>query len=90
MTKAELVDSIASEDRSSQGTAERIVSDDLRRHRRGPQERRQSPHLWVRHVSGFGAQGAHRSQSEDRRSIQISASRSAKFKPGKTLKDSLN
>jgi nucleoid DNA-binding protein len=90
MTKAELVDSIASKTDLPKGTAERIVStifDDIVGALKGGEKV---------HISGFGTfQVSDRKARTGRNpktgeAIQISASRSAKFKPGKTLKDSLN
>ena len=90
MTKAELVDSIASKTDLPKGTAERIVTtifDDIVTALKGGDKV---------HISGFGTfQVSDRKARTGRNpktgeAIQISASRSAKFKPGKTLKDSLN
>ncbi len=90
MTKAELVDSIASKTELPKGTAERIVStifDDIVAALKGGDKV---------HISGFGTfQVSDRKARTGRNpktgeAIQIAASRSAKFKPGKTLKDSLN
>jgi len=90
MTKAELIDSIASKIELPKATAERVVTlifDDIVASLKGGDKV---------HISGFGT-----FQVSDRKArtgrnpktgemIQIAASRSAKFKPGKTLKDSLN
>jgi len=61
MTKAELVDSIASKTDLPKGTAERIVAtifDDIVAALKSGDK----VHiLWVRYVSGFGSQGSHRS-----------------------------
>ena len=90
MTKAELIDSIASKIDLPKGTAERIVStifDDIVGALKGGDKV---------HISGFGTFQVSDSKARTGRNpktgeaIQISASRSAKFKPGKTLKDSLN
>lgn len=90
MTKAELVDSIASKTDLPKGTAERIVTtifDDIVAALKGGDKV---------HISGFGTfQVSDRKARTGRNpktgeAIQIAASRSAKFKPGKTLKDSLN
>ena len=90
MTKAELIDSIASKVDLPKGTADRIVSlifDDIVTALKGGDKV---------HISGFGTfQVSDRKARTGRNpktgeAIQISASRSAKFKPGKVLKDSLN
>jgi DNA-binding protein HU-beta len=90
MTKAELIDSIASKIDLPKGTADRIVSlifDDIVAALKGGDKV---------HISGFGTfQVSDRKARTGRNpktgeAIQISASRSAKFKPGKVLKDSLN
>jgi DNA-binding protein HU-beta len=90
MTKAELIDSIASKVDLPKGTADRIVSlifDDIVAALKGGDKV---------HISGFGTfQVSDRKARTGRNpktgeAIQISASRSAKFKPGKVLKDSLN
>ena len=90
MTKAELVDSIAAKTDLPKGAAERIVAtifDDIVAALKGGDKV---------HISGFGTfQVSDRKARTGRNpktgeAIQISASRSAKFKPGKTLKDSLN
>ena len=90
MTKAELVDSIASKTDLPKGTAERIVVtifDDIVSALKGGDKV---------HISGFGTfQVSDRKARTGRNpktgeAIQIAASRSAKFKPGKMLKDSLN
>jgi nucleoid DNA-binding protein len=90
MTKAELIDSIASKIDLPKGTAERIIAtifDDIVAALKGGDKV---------HISGFGTfQVSDRKARTGRNpktgeAIQIAASRSAKFKPGKTLKDSLN
>ena len=90
MTKAELIDSIASKVDLPKGTADRIVSlifDDIVAALKGGDKV---------HISGFGTfQVSDRKARTGRNpktgeAIQISASRSAKFKPGKVLKDTLN
>jgi nucleoid DNA-binding protein len=90
MTKAELIDSIASKTDLPKGTAERIVGtifDDIVAALKGGDKV---------HIAGFGTfQVSDRKARTGRNpktgeAIQISASRSAKFKPGKMLKDSLN
>ena len=90
MTKAELIDSIASKVDLPKGTADRIVSlifDDIVAALKGGDKV---------HISGFGTvQVSDRKARPGRNpktgeAIQSEASRSAKFKPGKTLKDSLN
>lgn len=90
MTKAELVDSIAAKIDLPKGTAERIVAtifDDIVGALKNGDKV---------NISGFGTfQVSERKARTGRNpktgeAIQIEASRSAKFKPGKTLKDSLN
>lgn len=90
MTKAELVDSIAAKTDLPKGTAERIVAtifDDIVGALKNGEKV---------NISGFGTfQVSERKARTGRNpktgeAIQIEASRSAKFKPGKTLKDSLN
>lgn len=90
MTKAELVDSIAAKTDLPKGTAERIVAtifDDIVGALKNGDKV---------NISGFGTfQVSERKARTGRNpktgeAIQIEASRSAKFKPGKTLKDSLN
>ncbi|MBI3769673.1 MAG: HU family DNA-binding protein [Deltaproteobacteria bacterium] len=90
MTKAELIESISSKVDLQKSTAERIVNtifDDIVAALKNGDKV---------NISGFGT-----FQVSDRKArigrnpktgeaIQISASRSAKFKPGKMLKDSLN
>jgi DNA-binding protein HU-beta len=90
MTKAELIDSIASKADLQKATAERIVNaifDDIVGALKGGDKV---------NISGFGT-----FQISDRKArtgrnpktgeaIQIAASRTAKFKAGKSLKDSLN
>ena len=91
MTKAELIESMASKLDLPKGQAERAVNTDLRRHRRRAPERRQGQHL---RASGRSpsprARRAPVAIPKTGESIQIAASKSAKFKAGKTLKDSLN
>lgn len=90
MTKAELIDSIATKTDLPKGTAERIVNtifDDITGALRNGDKV---------NISGFGTfQVANRKARTGRNpktgeAIEISASRSAKFKPGKSLKDTLN
>lgn len=90
MTKAELVDSIAAKTDLPKGTAERIVAtifDDIV----GALKKGEKVN-----ISGFGTfQVSERKARTGRNpktgeAIQIEASKSAKFKPGKTLKDTLN
>lgn len=90
MTKAELVDSIAAKTDLPKGTAERIVAtifDDIVGALKNGEKV---------NISGFGTfQVSERKARTGRNpktgeAIQIEASRSSKFKPGKTLKDSLN
>jgi DNA-binding protein HU-beta len=90
MTKAELIDSISSKADLPKGTAERVVNtifdDIVEALKKGDKV----------NVSGFGTfQVSNRKARTGRNpktgeAIEISASRSAKFKPGKLLKDSLN
>ena len=88
MTKAELIDSIASKTDLPKGTAERIVAtifDDIVAALKSGDKV---------HISGSArfrfriARRAPVAIPKTGEAIQISASRSAKFKPGKTLKDS--
>jgi DNA-binding protein HU-beta len=90
MTKAELIDSIASKMELPKGTAERIVNtifDDITAALKSGDRV---------NISGFGTfQVSDRKARTGRNpktgeAIQIEASRTAKFKAGKTLKDSLN
>ena len=90
MTKADLIDSIASKLDMPKGQAERAVNtifDDIVGALRNGDKV---------NISGFGTfQVSDRKARTGRNpktgeAIQINASRSAKFKPGKTLKDSLN
>jgi len=90
MTKAELTESIASKIDLPKATAERVVAlifDDIVAALKGGDKV---------HISGFGTfQVSERKARTGRNpktgeAIQIAASRAAKFKPGKTLKDSLN
>jgi len=90
MTKAELIESITSKMDLPKGTAERIVNtifEDIVAALKGGDKV---------NISGFGTfQVSNRKARTGRNpktgeAIQISASRSAKFKAGKSLKDSLN
>jgi DNA-binding protein HU-beta len=90
MTKAELIDSIASKMELPKGAAERIVNtifDDITAALKSGDRV---------NISGFGTfQVSDRKARTGRNpktgeAIQIEASRTAKFKAGKTLKDSLN
>ncbi len=90
MTKAELIESLANKLPLNKAEAERainIVLDDMI----GALKQGQRVN-----ISGFGTFSVSQRQPRTGRnpktgeSIQISASRSAKFKPGKQLKDSLN
>jgi integration host factor alpha subunit len=90
MTKAELIESISSKVDLQKGTAERIVNtifDDIVAALKNGDKV---------NISGFGTfQVSDRKARTGRNpktgeAIQINASRSAKFKPGKVLKDSLN
>jgi DNA-binding protein HU-beta len=90
MTKAELIDSISSKVDLPKGTAERIVNtifDDIVGALKNGDKV---------NISGFGTfQVSDRKARTGRNpktgeAIQIGASKSAKFKAGKTLKDSLN
>jgi DNA-binding protein HU-beta len=90
MTKAELIDSISLKIDLPKASAERIVNtifDDIVTALKGGDKV---------NISGFGTfQVSDRKARTGRNpktgeAIQISASRSAKFKAGKTLKDSLN
>jgi len=90
MTKAELIDSIASKIELPKGIAERVVNtifDDIVAALKGGDKV---------NVSGFGTfQVSERKARTGRNpktgeAIEIAASRTAKFKPGKTLKDTLN
>jgi DNA-binding protein HU-beta len=90
MTKAELIDSISSKIDLPKGTAERIVNtifDDMVAALKSGDKV---------NISGFGTfQVSERKARTGRNpktgeAIQIAAARSAKFKAGKALKDSLN
>ena len=90
MTKAELIDSISSKIDLPKGTAERIVNtifDDIVGALKSGDKV---------NISGFGTfQISERKARTGRNpktgeAIQIAAARSAKFKAGKALKDSLN
>ncbi|MBE3604207.1 HU family DNA-binding protein [bacterium] len=90
MTKADLVDDLANKLGFHKGEAEKavnIVLDDIiNALKQGERE----------NISGFGTFSVSTRHARTGRNpktgetIQISASRSAKFKPGKQLKDSLN
>jgi nucleoid DNA-binding protein len=90
MTKADLIDSISSKIDLPKGTAERVVNtifdDVVAALKNGDKV----------NISGFGTfQAANRKARTGRNpktgeAIEIPASRSAKFKPGKSLKDALN
>ena len=90
MTKADLIDSISSKIDLPKGTAERAVNmifDDIVAALKNGDKV---------NISGFGTfQASDRKARTGRNpktgeAIQIPASRSAKFKPGKSLKDALN
>jgi integration host factor beta subunit len=90
MTKADLIDDLAAKIGLPKGEAERavnIVLDDI------IGALKQGERV---NISGFGTFSVSTRQPRTGRnpktgeSIEISASRSAKFKPGKQLKDSLN
>lgn len=90
MTKAELIEALSNKLPLNKADAERainIVLDDV------IAALRQGERV---NISGFGTFSVSTRQARTGRnpktgaSIQISASRSAKFKPGKQLKDSLN
>ena len=90
MTKAELIETLASKLPLNKADAEKainIVLDDI------ITSLKQGQRV---NISGFGTFSVSERQARTGRnpktgeSIQISASRSAKFKPGKQLKDSLN
>jgi DNA-binding protein HU-beta len=90
MTKADLIEGLANKLGIGKGEAERavnIVIDDI------TNALKQGERV---NVSGFGTFSVSTRQARTGRnpktgeSIEISASRSAKFKPGKQLKDSLN
>ncbi len=90
MTKAELIEALANKLPLHKADAEKavnIVLDDIDR---GAQAGERV------NISGFGTFSVSTRQARAGRNpktgetIQISASRSAKFKPGKQLKDSLN
>jgi DNA-binding protein HU-beta len=90
MTKADLIDSIASKLDMPKGQAERAVNtvfDDIVGALRSGDKV---------NISGFGTfavSARRRARAATRRpgeSIQIAASKSAKFKAGKSLKDQLN
>jgi integration host factor beta subunit len=90
MTKAELIESVASKVDLPRATAERAVNtmfeDIIGALKQGDKV----------NISGFGTFSIATRKARVGRnpktgeSIEISASRAAKFKPGKTLKDSLN
>ncbi len=90
MTKADLIDSISSKIELPKGIAERVVNtifDDIVAALKSGDKV---------NVSGFGTfQVSERKARTGRnpktgQAIEIPASRAAKFKPGKTLKDALN
>jgi DNA-binding protein HU-beta len=90
MTKAELIESVASKVDLPRATAERAVNmlfDDI------VAALKQGDKV---NISGFGTFAVSTRKARTGRnpktgeSIEISASRAAKFKAGKTLKDSLN
>lgn len=90
MTKAELIDSLATKLDLPKGQAERAVNlifDDIVAALKNAQKV---------NVSGFGTfQVSERKARQGRNpktgeTIEIAASKSAKFKPGKQLKDALN
>jgi DNA-binding protein HU-beta len=90
MTKADLIDSIASKLDMPKGQAERAVNtvfDDIVGALRGGDKV---------NISGFGTFAVSARKARTGRnpktgeSIQIAASKSAKFKAGKSLKDQLN
>jgi len=90
MTKADLIESVASKVDLPRATAERAVNtlfeDMVEALRQGDKV----------NISGFGTFSVSSRKARVGRnpktgeSIEIAASRAAKFKPGKTLKDSLN
>jgi DNA-binding protein HU-beta len=90
MTKADLIEGLANKLGMGKGEAERAVNmvlDDI------VNALKQGERV---NISGFGTFSVSSRQARTGRnpktgeSIEISASRSAKFKPGKQLKDSLN
>jgi DNA-binding protein HU-beta len=90
MTKADLIEGLANKLAMNKGEAEKAVNvmlDDV------ISALKQGERV---NISGFGTFSVSTRQARTGRnpktgeSIQISASRSAKFKPGKQLKDSLN
>jgi len=90
MTKAELIESVASKVDLPRATSERAVNtmfDDI------VAALKQGEKV---NISGFGTFAVSTRKARTGRnpktgeSIEISASRAAKFKPGKTLKDALN
>jgi DNA-binding protein HU-beta len=90
MTKADLIEALANKLGINRGDAEKavnIVLDDI------VNALKQGERV---NISGFGTFSVSARQARTGRnpktgeSIEISASRSAKFKPGKQLKDSLN
>lgn len=90
MTKADLIESVASKVDLPRATAERAVNtlfeDMVEALKQGDKV----------NISGFGTFSVSSRKARVGRnpktgeSIEIAASRAAKFKPGKTLKDSLN
>jgi len=90
MTKAELIESVASKVDLPRATAERAVNtmfDEM------TAALRQGDKV---NISGFGTFSVSERKARTGRnpktgeSIEIAASRAAKFKPGKTLKDEIN
>jgi DNA-binding protein HU-beta len=90
MTKADLIESVAGKLDLPRGQAERAVNvifDDIVAALRGGQKV---------NISGFGTFAVSERKARSGRNpktgatIQIAASKSAKFKAGKTLKDTLN
>jgi len=90
MTKADLIEGLANKLAMNKGEAEKAINvmlDDV------ISALKQGERV---NISGFGTFSVSTRQARTGRnpktgeSIQISASRSAKFKPGKQLKDSLN
>jgi DNA-binding protein HU-beta len=90
MTKADLIEGLANKLAMNKGEAEKAINvmldDVINALKQGERV----------NISGFGTFSVSTRQARTGRnpktgeSIQISASRSAKFKPGKQLKDSLN
>jgi len=90
MTKAELIESVASKVDLPRATAERAVNTMFDEMVAALKEGDKV------NISGFGTFSVSTRKARTGRnpktgeSIEIAASRAAKFKPGKTLKDSLN